>query len=84
MTWICLNDATRPNHKHWINSNNICRMRSNIFDKNICVVISFDVDYTGITNEVTMKEVQVNHTLEEIMAMVDKSALLAQLLSDPT
>lgn len=81
MTWLYLKEAITY-RKTWVNSNNICRIRPNIFDDNMTVVITFEVDY--IDPQLTsLKEIHVYHTMEEIMTMVDKPALLAQLMSDP-
>lgn len=82
MTWLYLEQAISK-RKLWMNSNNICTMRPNIFDNHMTVVIYFEVDQIENNLDTTLKELHVNHTLEEIMTMIDKPALLAQLIGDP-
>jgi hypothetical protein len=82
MTWLYLEQAINK-RKIWVNSNNICTLRSNIFEARLTVVIHFEVDQIKNDLGTTLKEIHVNHTLEEIMTMIDKPALLAQLIGDP-
>lgn len=82
MAWLYLEQAITK-RKIWVNSNNICTLRSNVFEDRMTVVIYFEVDQIENNLGTTIKELHVNHTLEEIMTMVDKPALLAQLMSDP-